>query len=137
MMYEVEVKCGHVGRNYYTVKTVPVIAESGMEAAERARMMPRVKHDHPDAIRQVRVVDAAHFFELVNVHREDPYFHCHSIQEQKQLCPDLEIFCEERLDGTEEMKEANSARTYYDGKQRIRNPKKYMKYYYVSEDKAA
>ncbi|MBQ1735140.1 MAG: hypothetical protein II038_09690 [Lachnospiraceae bacterium] len=137
MMYEVEVKCGHVGRNYYTVKTVPVIAESGMEAAERARMMPRVKHDHPDAIRQVRVVDAARFFELVNVHREDPYFRCHSIQEQNQLCPDLEILREERRDSTTWKKEAHSTRTYYDGKQRIRNPKKYMKYYDISEDKAA
>lgn len=137
MLYEVDVKCGHVGKNYYIIKTVPVKAETGTEAADKARHMPRVKHDHPDAIRQVRVVDAPRFFELVAVHNSDPYFQCRSIQEQRELCPDLEIFQEEHSARPSSTKKELGKKTFYNGKEPIRNPKRYQRFYRTSEDDVA
>lgn len=137
MLYEVIVKCGHVGKRNYILKTVPVCAEDKAQAAAKARMMPRVKHDHPDAIRQVRVVDAPRFAELVAVHRADPYFQCHCIQEQRALCHDLELLPEKRSDRSFAGKNEPSKKALYAGKVSIRNPKRYQRFYGKSEDDAA
>ena len=137
MLFEVEVKCGHVGRNNFTIRTVPVKAANGKEAAAKARMMPRVKHDHPDAIRQVRVIDAPRYAELVAAHKADPYFQCRCIQEQRELCTDLELFRENRRRDSTRTADTNRGRTCYSGKELIRNPKKYLRYYRDSEDNAA
>lgn len=137
MMFEVEVKCGHVGKNHYILKTVPVIAENKKAAAAKARLMPRVKHDHPDAVRQVRVIDAPRYAELVKVHRTDPYFQCHSIQEQRALCNDLELFQEVWIEPNSRGEKISQEKVLFVGKERIRNPKRYHKYYIASEDIAA
>ncbi len=137
MMYEVEAKFGHVGKNRFVIKSVPVNAVSGAEAAAAVRNMPRVKHHHPDAIRQVRVVDAPRYWELVEIHEADPYFRCQSIQEQRVLCPDLELFEECRATLHESRKRDACGRDIYIGKQRLRNPKKYINNYYDSEEYAA
>lgn len=137
MMYEVEAKFGHVGKNRYVIKTVPVIAPSGVEAAAAVRNMPRVKHHHPDAIRQVRVVDAPRYWELVQIHKADPYFHCRSIQEQRTLCTELEYFQEQRPERRDRQKRDTGDRDFYVGKQLIRHPRRYMNKYYDCEDYAA
>lgn len=137
MMYEVEAKFGHVGKNRYIIKTVPVIAPTGAEAAAAVRNMPRVKHHHPDAIRQVRIVDAPRYWELVQIHEEDPYFHCRSIQEQRALCPELECFQEHRTERWDHRKNDTGVRPFYVGKQRIRHPRRYLNKYYDCEDYAA
>jgi len=51
--YIVTAKCGHVGKSKYILIDFPVIAEDGREAAKIARQIPRVKHHHKDAIRNV------------------------------------------------------------------------------------
>ena len=137
MMYEVEAKFGHVGKNRYVIKTVPVIAPSGVEATAAVRNMPRVKHHHPDAIRQVRVVDAPRYWELVQIHKADPYFHCQSIQEQRALCTELEFFQEQRPERLDRKKHDTGDRDFYVGKQLIRLPRRYMNKYYDCEDYAA
>ena len=48
--FRVTCKCGHVGRQFFVRVDFPVNADSGKEAAEIARFIPRVKHDHKDAI---------------------------------------------------------------------------------------
>lgn len=137
MMFEVEVKCGHVGKNHYILKTVPVIAENKKAAAAKARLLPRVKHDHPDAVRQVRVIDAPRYAELVKVHRTDLYFQCRSIQEQRELCNDLEIFLEVPQKQKSRRRTEPQERVRFVGKERVQNLKRYLKYYVVSEDIAA
>ena len=137
MMFEVEIKCGHVGKNHFILKTVPVIAENKKAAAAKAKLMPRVKHDHPDAVRQVRVIDAPRYAELVKVHREDPYFQCRSIQEQRKLCNDLEIFPEVPHKQKSKCKMEPQEKVHFVGKERVQNLKRYQKYYIVSEDIAA
>ena len=43
--YLVKAQFGHVGRNNYIIKTIPVYAEDGKEAAYKVRWMGRVKHN--------------------------------------------------------------------------------------------
>lgn len=137
MMYEVEAKFGHVGKNQYVIKSIPVVASSGVEAAALVRDMPRVKHHHPDAIRQVREIDAPKYWELVEVHEADLYFRCRSIQEQRILCPDMDLFAECRNLSYSSRKKDISRRDVYVGKKRIRNPKRYINNYYDCEEYAA
>lgn len=137
MMFEVEVKCGHVGRNYYITKFVPVEAENAKAAAAKARALPRVKHDHPDAVRQVRVVDAPRFAELIAVHKADPFFKCHSIQEQRRFCHDLVIHYEKRDEQFWGAKRESKSKLHFAGKEKIRNMKRYQRFYRTSEDDAA
>ena len=48
--YAVVTKCGHVGNGKYREVTFPINTDSGKEAAEIARWIPRVKHHKKDAI---------------------------------------------------------------------------------------
>ncbi len=50
----VTAKCGHVGRDNYIPIDFAVKAESASKAASYARDLPRVKHDHKDAILSVQ-----------------------------------------------------------------------------------
>jgi len=127
-MYEVCAKCGHVGRNYYVDKIFAVKAESGKEAAAIVRNLPRVKHDHKDAIRYVEVIDESRFEEIRKTNSEDPYFSCKNIQEQR-AAGDIEKVEEERIIARARRNRECSG-LYY-GKQMIRNPKKYVKMYAI------
>ncbi|MBQ8932670.1 MAG: hypothetical protein IJ061_00115 [Lachnospiraceae bacterium] len=92
--YEVSTKCGHVGRGKYVIRTFPVIAEDGRQAAEKARYMPRVKHDHKDAILSVVLIDSERYEELRIINSQDPYLRCKNIQEQRANCIDLDLYDE-------------------------------------------
>lgn len=93
--FEVVAKCGHVGRNFYVLKTFALSASSRKDAAEKARSLPRVKHHYKDAIRSVSEISYERFSEICRENDNDPYLHCTSIQEQRDLCSDMEIFPEE------------------------------------------
>lgn len=84
--YMVICKCGHVGRNYYIPITFAVIADSGKEAAKKAREFPRVKHQHKDAIIEVKKIDHARFMEINQENKNDPYLKCTSKNQQKIEC---------------------------------------------------
>ena len=78
-------KCGHVGKkNYITIKFA-VVAESGKEAAKKVRQFPRVKHNHKDAILDVRCITLEEFLEIKEINDNDPYLKCHSRQEQNLI----------------------------------------------------
>ena len=122
-MFEVCAKCGHVGRNYYVDKIFAVRALSGKEAARIVRGFPRVKHHHKDAIRYVNRIDEARYWEIRRMNDNDPYFMCHSIQEQRQNCEITPLA--EKTTIAYEDDEDMSKKRFYDGKKLIRNPKKY------------
>ena len=130
-MYEVCAKCGHVGRSFYVEKIFTVKAENGREAAEIVRNFPRVKHHQKDAIRYVRRIDEARYWEIKRMNDEDPYLHCCSIQEQRRTCSITPI-PEKRTEKVEK-DEKKSCKRFYDGKKVIRNPKKYYKNYDYEE----
>ena len=78
-------KCGHVGRKNYIPVKFAVVAESGKEAAKKVRQFPRVKHDHKDAILDVRCITLEEFLEIIEINGNDPYLKCHSRQEQNLI----------------------------------------------------
>ena len=87
--YLVKAQFGHVGRNNYTIKTIPVYAEDGKEAAYKVRWMGRVKHNRKDAIIEVRRCTLEEYLEQKEINSRDPYFSVHSKQEQVALCEDI------------------------------------------------
>ena len=82
--FAVIAKCGHVGRNWYVVKTLYIKAESGKEAAKIARYTPRVKHDHKDAIRDVVKITFEEYEAGKLKMQNDPYFQIHNSTEQRK-----------------------------------------------------
>jgi hypothetical protein len=67
-------KCGHVGRSNFIRIIFPVKALNAREAAVLGRQRPGVKHDHPDAVLWVRVVERAEFLAAVSNLRNDIYW---------------------------------------------------------------
>lgn len=78
-------KCGHVGKKNYIPVKFAVVAESGKEAAKKVRQFPRVKHNHKDAILDVRCITLEEFLEIRKMNENDPYLKCHSRQEQNLI----------------------------------------------------
>ena len=88
--FAVTVKFGHVGQHKCIIKTVPIKAESGKEAAFQARWMPRVKHHDKHAIINVKEIDLEAYLILLIEKGLDPYFQCKNIQEQRNECEGIE-----------------------------------------------
>ena len=88
--YKVKVRCGHVKRNSYIPKTFYIKAEDGKEAASKARMIPRVKHDKKFAILEVSKITKDEYLEGIRINKEDPFLKATSVQEQRVLCPNLD-----------------------------------------------
>ena len=85
----VDMKCGHMGKNKYVVKTFAIKAIDGKEAAKIARTMSRTKHHHKFAVISVNKVTKEEYMERLEKNRCDPYFSAHSVQEQRLACPDI------------------------------------------------
>ena len=87
--FKVTTKCGHVGKKFCILIDFPVYAENAKEAAQIARNIPRVKHDHEDAIKNVQEITKEEYLDLIRINNEDPYLQCSSRHEQELLCSDL------------------------------------------------
>lgn len=125
--YEVTAKCGHVGRGFYIPIGFAVRAETASEAATVTRTMPRVKHDHKDAILSVREVDIFEYDDIKQVNRYDPYLQCRSRREQMMEYDAIyNRLVEERRNSVWYEKEL-SEKAVYDGKKRIRNVRWYAR----------
>lgn len=83
--FRVTCKCGHVGRQFFVRVDFPVNADSGKEAAEIARFIPRVKHDHKDAILNCVEIDYEEYSILQKINDNDPYLKCKNPQEQSHI----------------------------------------------------
>jgi hypothetical protein len=94
--FEVTAKCGHVGRGRYYQGLFYVQAENGKAAAAIVRMIPRVKHDRKDAIIAVVKISYAVYRKGSAAQRRNPYFECHSNQEQCLIIAQItrDIHCE-------------------------------------------
>ena len=88
--YEVIAKCGHVGRGNYVEGVFYVRAFSGSDAATQVRMMPRVKHDHKDAIISVREISRKDFDFGQRQKNQNPYYSCANVQEQRACFGSIE-----------------------------------------------
>lgn len=88
--YRVTCKCGHCGRRYFIRIDFPVNADTAKEAAEIARNIPRVKHDHKFAILDCREIDYEEYCILQKINSRDPYLKVKNRQEQR-LIADLSL----------------------------------------------
>ena len=88
--YLVKAQFGHVGRNNYIIKTVPVYAKNGKEAAYKVRWMSRVKHDRKDAITEVKKCTFDEYLTQKEINKKDPYFIVKNRQEQNALCENID-----------------------------------------------
>ena len=88
--FAVEAKCGHVGRKNCIIITFPIVADDRKDAARIARKIPRVKHDHKDAILSVKQISEDEYLSLREINSSDDYLKCESKQEQRVFCKDLE-----------------------------------------------
>jgi hypothetical protein len=84
--FEVRAKCGHVGKNYYYEGVFYIKAENAKEAAAKGRVMPRVKHDHKDAILSVAQLSREEFKARWVARSNIPYYQCRNRQEQQNTC---------------------------------------------------
>jgi hypothetical protein len=132
--FKVTCKCGHTGtRRKYIPITFPVYAENACEAAAYARYKPRCKHHQKDCILEVKECTYDEYLDLIKLNRENPYLHCHCIQDQQLLHIEDQFVDEPNYVDEREIKFKNvqeSSKTYYYGKKVIRNPKQYMKHVY-------
>lgn len=83
--FEVNAKCGHVGRGFYVPIRFAIVAQDGKDAASITRGKPRVKHDHKDAILSVRELTFEEYMKLRSENDADPYLHCKNIQQQRGI----------------------------------------------------
>jgi hypothetical protein len=83
--YLVTAKCGHVGRHKYIPIIFPVSATNKKEAAKIAREIPRVKHDHKDAILAITPVDDVSYNNQIEINKKDPYLAIKRKADQKKI----------------------------------------------------
>ncbi|MCQ2467383.1 MAG: hypothetical protein MJ166_07705 [Clostridia bacterium] len=128
--FEVCAKCGHVGNGRYINKVFAVCASNAREAARAARFFPRVKHHKKDAITYVHEIDEARYLEIWEINEHDPYFKCHSNQDQRLIASEIEDeIVDDRVYHDDDEDEDDSPRVYYSGKTKVKKPHKYHKYY--------
>lgn len=124
--YEVKCKCGHVGRKNYIVIAFPIIANDGKEAALIARYIPRVKHNHKDAILSVREINDEEYESLVESNENDKYLQCKNKQEQNLLNLSNRVNREDYFKDCYEDEEVEGKHLFF-GKIKVRNAKKFFK----------
>lgn len=64
---------------------LPIIAQTAKDAAAVARYIPRVKHDHKDAILDCVEIDEEEFRSISELNNQDPYLRCSNAQEQDNI----------------------------------------------------
>lgn len=83
--FEVVAKCGHVGRRSCIMIHFAVMAYNGKHAAAEVKGYKRVKRDHKNCIQSVAEISFAQFMTLRAKNDADPYLHCKSKRQQKQI----------------------------------------------------
>lgn len=83
--FKVTCKCGHVGINYFIRISFPIVATCGKDASSIARYIPRVKHNHKDAILDCKEISYKEYLELQIINNNDPYLKCECKQEQEMI----------------------------------------------------
>lgn len=116
--FKVTCKCGHVGRDHFIRIDFPIRATNGKEAAEIARMLPRVKHHHKDAILACVEITEEEFETLKEKNKYDPYLRCVNPQEQS-LIFDLYLHIEKEAGVAEPKKNKRASIGYRQKKQEI------------------
>lgn len=127
--YSVICKCGHADSTTKCIFiTFPIIAESKKEAAYLGRKMPRVKHHHKDAVKDVKEISKEEYLKLKELNDKDSYLHCSNIQEQRQLNIDYRFVDDLYMLSKKILKNRKTSnKRVYDSKIKIKYPKAYIR----------
>lgn len=125
--YAVTAKCGHVKKHKYIEMVLPVMAVDGKKAAKLARSIPRVKHDHKDAIVTVEEICEERYYELKEALNNDPYWACDNVQQQRAILDLDERILEEKRFERKETAKASREYRYKKIKERERSYDDYSK----------
>ena len=77
---------GHVGKHNYIPMELPIKASSAKDASKIAMTKPRVKKNRKGVVLETREVSYTEFLNQCFKNNNNPYFQCHSIQEQRMPC---------------------------------------------------
>lgn len=137
--FSVTAKCGHVGRRQFIPIEFGISADTAKAAAKICRLLPRVKHDQKDAILAVREIDSREYASIRRRNDYDPYLHCGSTQEQNLVWEDIEnrIVPEQQFKHETDTDEQHIKKTFFIGKQRIRNPRRYLRLQQMPDNKVS
>ncbi len=134
--YAVECKCGHTGsRKTYIPIKFAIKASSKKEAAKIGRGIARCKHDHKDCILGVEELSYQEYLIVRHKNLNDPFLRCHSIQEQNlydlsdRVVPDPHYYIMNKEKRTRE----KQIHQTFQGKEKIRNPKKFIRFNELQE----
>ena len=74
-----------MANKYFIRISFPIVATCGKDASSIARYIPRVKHDHKDAILDCKEISSKEYLELQIINNKDPYLKCECKQEQEMI----------------------------------------------------
>ena len=123
----VTAKCGHVRKSKYIPVIFAVKAENGKDAAAIVCKIPRVKHDHADAILNVSEVMVDEYDKQRIANENDPFLKVTNKKEHKTV----QILFEHRIlpevSTISKKRSEVSAHLVYCKKERIRHPRKWAR----------
>jgi len=128
--YKVNCKCGHCdSRMYYIDIPFAIKAMDGKEAARIGRNMPRCKHNHKDCVLSVEEIDDEMYEQLLFENANDEYLKCNNIQQQRQIdgIKDRYILDPHYFERKQKPMKEKNIKQLYDGKERIRDVKRYFR----------
>lgn len=83
--YLVTTMCGHVGEKHYIPINFAIEAVNPWEAMEKARRIPRVKHNNKFAILAIKPISYEAYLEQRKANREDAYLKAKSDEDHKAI----------------------------------------------------
>ena len=127
--FKVLAKCGHVGKGFYYEGAFYVKSDDAKKAAAYVRTLPRVKHDHKDAIISVEELSKKEFEAGIENRHNQAYFQCINSSEQHNHMEDIAPYLRKEEKKTFNSRGETSNKKVYCGKTLIRKPKQYIQHY--------
>lgn len=131
--FKVVAKCGHVRRSMYYEGTFYVKSDDAKKAAAYVRTLPRVKHDHKDAILWVEEITREEFEVGREAVKKEAYFNCFNSSEQKDYMDEISLKIRKEERRTYDNHREKSHKKVFNGKILIRNPKQYVQHYKMND----
>jgi hypothetical protein len=127
--FAVVCKCGHVGSDRFIPITFAIIAKNRKEASEIASKMPRVKKNHKFRIISNTEIDYQSYLRLKKKNDEDPYLNIKSKSQQRKIANQINQRTMKEDKDSKSNKTVSSGKKHFDGKEEIRNFRKYHKHH--------
>ena len=127
-------RCGHCGKNHYTLKTIPIKAETRELAKAKILSYPRVKKTkNLKVLLDLQEVTVEEYYKAKQDMENDYFFKVQSKQQQNIYCPDLEIF--EIEQPKKPLNRTSTNAKLFHHKKQLKNPHYYSRLYDLCNDR--